>query len=246
MFNIRIPTISEVDREVQKRVINPAKDAIRQAGEYSRAAQGSFGYLNPTTAMFQLGADYFNQEDKKKAAEAEAEAARERLNQSTALADQVRNRQGLFAAELKKNAMRDYGLLSNKAAGNEKRALAESLRQAKEAAGSRGLVGAGFQKKAQAEAKARAAANTASKQKQIGDLLQQQIMDAEDLQAQLGLEMGGISQSMSDQYYRMALDNMQNRNASINSILTAGGKAAGTYFGRKNAGSSGGYFSEEG
>lgn len=222
--------------------LHDPKGWMRDLGELSRRNLGSLGYMNPFTAVPQIAADYFNQEDKKKAAEAEADAARERLNQSTSLADQVRKRQGLFASQLKENAFKNYGLLSNQAASNEKRALAESLREAKEAAGSRGLVGSGFQKMAQAKAKAGAAANTASKQKQIGDLLQQQIMDAEDLQAQIGLEMGGISQNMADQYYQMAVQNMQNRNNSINSLLGAGARAGGAYLGSRGNNSGYGNF----
>lgn len=222
----RLPTISQVTDNISR--------GVQDVGNLSRAGTGSFGYINPLTSGFQLAADYFNQEDRKKQAEADADAARERLDQSTSLADQVRKRQGLFAAQLKENALKNYGLLSNQAASNEKRALAESLRDAKLAAASRGLVGSGFQKMAQAKAKAGAAANTASKQKQIGELLQQQIMDAEDLQAQLGLEMGGISQNMSDQYYQMAIQNMQNRGSALNSLIGAGARVGGAYLGSRN------------
>lgn len=218
-----------------RNVVERPGDVIKQAGNISRGLTGSAGYLNSFTAPFQLGADYNNQQDNIARASAEADAAKARMDQSISAADRVRAQQGLYAAELKKNAARDYGLLSNQAAANERRAMAESIRNAKTGAASRGLIGSGFQKSQEAGARASAAANTASKQKQIQEMTQQQIQDAEDLQAQLGLEMGGIQQNMADQYYQMAIQNMAKRNQSYADILSAGARVGGTYLGNRSA-----------
>lgn len=218
-----------------RNVVERPGDVIKQAGNTIRNVGGSAGYLNPFTAQIQLGADFNNQQDNIARASAEADAAKQRLDQSTSAADRVRAQQGVYAAELKKNAARDYGLLSNQAASNERRSMAEKLRDVKQNASSRGLIGSGFQKSGEAGAKATAAANTASKQKQIKEMTQQQIQDAEDLQAQLGLEMGGIQQNMADQYYQMAIQNMANRNKSYADILGAGARVGGTYLGSRSA-----------
>lgn len=216
-------------------VVNAAEGGVRSLGQASRGALGSFGYLSPL-APYQVGSDYFNQVDKKKAAEAELEAAQERVNQSVGAADKLRAQQGLFAATLRNNAFRDEGLLAGQVAGNERRAMADSIRNAKLSAKSRGLLGSGFQKEQEASARAQAAGNTASKQKQIRDMLGQQVMDAENLQAQLGLEMGGIQQNMADQYYQMAIQNMNQRNQSYGDILGAGARVGGAYLGSRNNG----------
>lgn len=224
----------DVVSTVRTAVTRPG-DVIKQAGNVGRQLTGSAGYLIPGLAPMQVAADFMNQEDNKKRAEAEAEAARERLNLSTSQADRLRAQQGAFAADLKKNALRDYGLLSQQAASNERRAMAENLRNIKTAASGRGLIRSGFQKSGEAGARATAAANTASKQKQIQESVQQQIRDAEDLQAQLGLEMGGIQQNMADQYYQMAIQNMAKRNQSYADILSAGARVGGTYLGNRSA-----------
>lgn len=204
---------NELRNAVTQVVTNPG-NVISAAGNTIRNVAGSAGYLNSLTAPFQLGADFNNQQDNIARAEAEAEAARERLNQSVSAADRVRAQQGVYAANLKKNATRDYGLLSDKVAGNERRALAENLRQNKVDMARRGLLGSGISSYNKSKLKSEAGANTTSKQAQIKDLLDQQIQDAEDLQAQLGLEMGGIQQNMADQYYQMAIQNMAKRNQS--------------------------------
>lgn len=224
----------DVARTVTTAVTRPG-DIIKQVGNASRGAFGSAGYLNPMTASFQIGADFMNQEDNKKRAEADAEAARERLNQSTSQADRLRAQQGIYAADLKKNALRDYGLLSDKAAANERRSMAEKISENKVSMARRGLLGSGISKYNKAKIQSEAAGGTASKQKQIQDLVNQQVQDAEDLQTQLGLEMGGIQQSMSDQYYRMAMDNMAKRNQSYSDILGAGAGLAGTYAGSRRS-----------
>ena len=228
MFNIRIPTLSEVGRAAER--------TVQGIGNASRQAQGSLGYVNPFTMPYQLGSDYVNQQDNIKKAEAEAEEAQKRLDASVSAADRLRAQQGVFASNLKKNAARDYGLLSNQAAANQRRIMADQIREAKQSASSRGLLGSGFQKSQEGRARAEAKAGTATAQAKIKDLLDQQIMDAENLQAQLGLEMGGIQQSMSDQYYRMAMENMAKRNESLGDILTAGARVGGTYLGSRQRG----------
>lgn len=214
-------------------LLRRARNDIKDIGNTSKQYLGSAGYAIPVTALFQLGADYENQEGNKQRAEQEAEAARERLNQSTSAIDRLRAQQGVYAAGLKQNAARDYGLLSNQAASNERRAMAEKIRGAKDSAG--GLVGSGFQKSAQARARAEAAGNTASKQKQIQTLLQEQINDAGNLQGQLALEQGGLQQNMADQYYQLAIQNMSKRNQSYSDILKAGSALAGTYAGSQRS-----------
>lgn len=213
-------------------ISDTARNVVQDVGNTTRSAMGSYGYLTPLGGT-QVVADYFNQEDKKKQAEADAAEAQKRLDTSVSEADRLRSQQGLFAATLKKNALRDTGLLTNQAAANERRAMAEKLRDVKTSANSRGLIGSGFQKSGESGARAEAASNTASKEKQIQDLSLGAIQDAEDLQAQLGLEMGGIQQNMADQYYRMAVQNMQNRNQSYSDILTAGSRVGGTYLGNQ-------------
>ena len=217
---------------INEDLVKNVRGGVQQIGQANRGALGSFGYVNALGGS-QLASDYFNQEDKKKQAEDEASAAQERVNQSVSAADRVRNQQGLFAAEMKKNAFRDAGLLTGKVAGNERRAMAENIRNAKLSANARGLLGSGLQKEKEAGSRATAAANTASKQKQIQDLMSQQVMDAEDLQAQLGLEMGGVQQNMADQYYRQAVENMNNRNQSYSEILGAGARVGGAYLGNQ-------------
>lgn len=229
-FDINRP-FDEVKKEAGN-AVNTIRGTVQGIGNASRGSFGSFGYLSPFGGS-QLEADYFNQEDKKKAAEADAEAAQERLNQSVTAADRLRAQQGVFAANLATNAFRDEGLLTGQVAGNERRAMADSIRNAKLSAKSRGLLGSGFQKEQEAGSRATAAANTTSKQKQIHDLLGQQVMDAENLKAQLGLEMGGLQQNMSDQYYQMAIQNMNQRNQNIGDITGAGARIGGSYLGSR-------------
>lgn len=225
--------IEEIKREGGN-AVNTARNTVQEVGNTNRGALGSFGYLSPL-APHQLASDYFNQEDKKKEAEAQAAEAQAAVDRAVTAADKQRAQQQLFAAQLKANATRDTGLLTNQVAGNERRAMADKIREAKQNASSRGLIGSGFQKSNEARARAEAAGNTASKQKQIQDLSMDQIRDAEDLSAQLGLEMGGVQQNMSDQYYRMAVENMQRRNQSYSDVLGAGARVGGTYLGNKQA-----------
>lgn len=210
-----------------------AQRTVAAGGDIARQATGSFGYLNPQTAGPMLVQDFTNIEDRKKQAEAEEAQAREQLENSVSAADKVRGNQALYAAQLKKNALRDQGLLSDQVASNERRNMAQKIVQTKNNASSRGLLGSGFQKLGEAGAKAEATANTAQKQNQIRQLSEQQIQDAEDLSSQLGLEMGGVQQNMADQYYRMALQNMQNRSAAYGEILGAGARLGGQYLARR-------------
>lgn len=207
---------------------------LQGLGNTIKSAYGSSAY-NPLTGGLATFADYFNQTDKKKQAENDAEEAHNREQTSIEGMDRQRAHQASFAADLKNNAFRDAGLLTDRVAANERSAMADKIKSAKDAAGSRGLIGGGRQQSEQARARAEAAANTATKQNQIEDLLGQQVMDAEDLSSQLGLAMGGVQQNMADQYYRMAVQNMQNRNQSYSDILGAGARAGGSYLGSQRS-----------
>lgn len=200
----------------------PNANDLRQQG---RGNYGSLGDIDP--------GDIFSNTDKNSKQNQE-NAAQEQVNQSVMTADQARKKQLDFANTLKQNAFRDEQGLLNQVAGSERRSMAEKMHQAKENANRRGLVGSGFQKKAEAEARSQAAANTSTKGSQIHQLGQEQIQDAQNLAVQLGLEMGGISQSQSDQYYQMAIQNMNQRNAALGGIMQGIGYGAGAYLGSQN------------
>lgn len=160
--------------------------------------------------------------------------AQQQAEGSARTVDQLRQKQQNFANSLAQNAQRDQGLLMDRAAGSERRQLSQRLLQNKESANRRGLLGSGMQKYQNATDTANANADLADKQSQIQEMSRQQITDAQNLADRLGLQAAGVQQNAVDQYYNIAMQNLQDRNAAYRDLFRAGGTVAGSYLSRQN------------
>lgn len=209
-------------------VINRPMDTIGKIGKNIKGTIGSAGYATPFTAPFMVANDLSNIDKNRNDAQNAENDAKSRTDKSIGQMDSLRNQQLGFANQLRDNATRDQQGLLTQAYGGERRAMAEKLHQAKDQASARGILGGGLQQLNEATARSQAAANTANKQKQIQDMSKSQIQDANNLAGSIGLEMGGIQQNQSDQYYQMAIQNMNNRNQAYGQLSQGLGQIGGT------------------
>lgn len=219
---ISIPTLQDVGNTIK-----------RGASDYGRAIRsqiGDIGYVRPDTAPFLLTEDYSNIEKKKRQAEGEEAAARQRAEQSANTMEGLRKKQMDFANQLATNADRDRGLLIDRAAYNARNQLAQSLTDIGDKVGA---TNAGYRKKLQAEASAKSRASLAQTQAGINEQIRNQQMDARNLADQLGLEAAGVQANQADQYYQMAIQNLQNRNANLDLLMQGGAGLLGTYAGNQ-------------
>lgn len=204
---------------------NPGR-AIQNLGNGARSVLGSAGYLTPLGPAM-IGQDLQNINDNRNDAQNAENQAREQAGLDTAALNTTRQHQIDYANTLAKNASSNEKGLLDQVAGNNRRTMAEQIHGAKENAASRGLLGSGFEKMNQANARSQAAANTAESQNQIHQQTQQQIQDANDLAINLGLQIGGVQQSQSDQYYQMAIQNLNKQNAALSNLGVGAGQVTG-------------------
>lgn len=197
-----------------------ANQGITQAGQGIKDNLGSAAYLPPFTGL-SLYTDYQNINKNKDQADDDAKRAAAVAAGSAATVEQLRGKQKEFANQLATNAGRDRGLLVDKAAFNARNTLARSLKDIEDRGG--GTVGGGRQKKMQADAAAQNKASLANSEYGINQAVDAQIQDAQNVADQLGLAAAGVQANQADQYYQMAIQNMQNRSAQVNSLVSGAG-----------------------
>jgi hypothetical protein len=223
-------------KKFTENALNTVNRGVSDAGRALADATGNLGsakYVVPGLNFAALAGDYArSEENKKRLAEAEAQAKKQSAASRQNLTV-LRDRAAQLAQAYKNNLPYYQQGLVDIAMQNNRRALAERVKTQYEELAGRGIVSGGLVQGKAAKAAADARAELAGQEAEIGRSVSDQAQEFNDYVANLGLNLASMDANAQNEYYKNALENLQKKYQAYGEAGQGVGSLIGTYYGNK-------------